>query len=108
MNPSFDRAGANFNALGTSVVSLRAAASIYVHQLLLRGSGAVSATVRISGTTDPTGQLGRTEIAVLTASGTNTAADAVPPLTHSWPVLVYECTAISGAGAVADVVTVGA
>lgn len=90
------------------VVRLSESATNWQHQLIVTGSGAVSASVTVFGTTDTTGLTGRREIATLTASGTTSASDNTAVVLHAWACLVYVCNSISGAGAVAQVGSNGA
>lgn len=86
-----------FSAAGTGS-SEEAVAGVNTHQVILAGTGAVSATVVHEGTNDESGLKGWTVIATFTLSGTNDVSESAT-LEHSWLRLRARCTAISGTGA---------
>lgn len=72
-----------------------------VYQAVVTGSGAVTATVLIQGTTNATTQ-GWITIGTITLSGTTTATDAFVTNT-SWPYVRGNVSAVTGTGAAVTV-----
>lgn len=81
-------------------------ARLWTHQLIVTGTGAVTATAVVEGTNDPTGANGWQTIATLSASGTTAANDSVV-VEHSWAQLRARTTALTGTGAAAVVNAAG-
>lgn len=81
-------------------------ALIWTHQLIVTGTGAVTATAVLEGTNDPTGVNGWQTIATLSASGTTSASDSVVAQ-HTWAQLRARSTALTGTGAAAVVNSAG-
>lgn len=81
--------------------------SLWGHSLQVTGTGAVSATCVVEGRMQ--GQTTWTLIVTLTASGTGSTAptDTQPAVYHVWTELRHRCTAISGTGAKALVISAG-
>lgn len=95
-----------FSAAGTGSSEL-APRGVVTHQVILTGTGAISATVIHEGTNDEAGLAGWTTIATYTLSGTTEVADS-NVLQHSWLRIRARCTAIAGTSAVARSIVVGA
>lgn len=75
---------------------------LWTHQLIVTGTGAVTASAVVEGTNDPAGAAGWQTIATLSASGTTAANDSVV-VEHSWAQLRARTTALTGTGAAAVV-----
>lgn len=95
--PTASTTGTAASALGTA---------LWTHQLIVTGSGTVTATAVVEGTNDPTGTNGWQTIATLNASGTTSASDSVV-VQHTWAQLRARSTALTGTGAAAVVNSVG-
>jgi len=95
--PTASTTGAGASALG---------AALWTHQLIVIGTGAVTATAVVEGTNDLTGATGWQTIATLSASGTTSASDSVV-VQHTWAQLRARSTALNGTGAAAVVNSAG-
>lgn len=99
----------SFTATGTGpkVYGKDERVTTWTHTAKVAGTGAVSATVLIEATNDPSDDTSWITLATFTLSGTNSAQDVISGVCTPMAVR-HRCTAISGTSATATVTSSGA
>jgi len=103
----FTWSGAKATPLALASAAMPKESPYSAFQAIVAGTGAVTATVLIQGTNDPTTAAGTNEywvtLGTLTLSGTTFATDGVA-VTAPWRWVRTSVTAISGAGALVQAI----
>lgn len=76
------------------------------HQAIVKGTGALTATIIQEGTNDQSGLSGWTTIVTFTLSGNDEVSDSVV-LQHAWARYRSRCTVLTGTGKVAKSIMQG-